>query len=188
MIICIIRHGQTDWNKLRKIQGQTDNPLNDQGRAEARKVASHLLNNNPKWDYLYTSPLARALETGTIIAGALNLPKPIILNGLKERNFGEFEGTTINDQTFPTIMKEQVHGLESKQALQIRVKQAIGEIYKQHPHGKILITTHSHFIKGLLSTIKPDFDFAQLLYNGSLSYFEVNDQTITLLSFNEEPK
>ncbi|MGD9605246.1 MAG: histidine phosphatase family protein [Bacilli bacterium] len=188
MIICLIRHGQTNWNKLRRIQGRTDNPLNEQGIIEAQEVANYLLKNDPNWDYLYTSPLARAKETGKIIAETLKLPKPMELSTLTERHFGEFEGTTINDQTFPTIMKEQVKGLETKVALQKRVLEAIYTIYNNHQNDKILITTHSHFIKGVLSTIIPDFDFGKLLYNGSLSYLEVKDQNITILAFNQSPK
>ncbi len=188
MIICLIRHGQTNWNSQRKIQGRTDNLLNDAGRAEAEKVAEYLKKNDPRWDQVFSSPLKRALETGRIIAGRLGLPDPIVHPGLTERQFGVFEGTVINENTFPSIMQEQVPGLESKADLQARVLKTLSEIAKSHPADKILITTHSHFIKGLLSTLIPDFNFGTLLKNTAINYFEIQDQTITLLSWNIVPE
>lgn len=188
MIICLIRHGQTEWNSQRRIQGRTDNPLNDVGRAEAKKVAEYLKIHDPHWDHVFSSPLARALETGKIIARQLDLPDPIIHQGLIERQFGVFEGTVINENTFPSIMKEQVPGLESKADLQARVLKTLREIAESHPGEKILIATHSHFIKGLLSTLLPDFNFGTLLKNAAINYFEIQGHTITLRSWNIDPE
>jgi broad specificity phosphatase PhoE len=146
-----------------------------------------LKNNDPNWDFIYSSPLSRAYETGAIIAKHLHLGNPIIHPGLIERNFGALEGTTINDQTFPTIMREEVLGLETKKALQTRVIATLREIYQKHSNDKILITTHSHFIKGLLSTILMDFDFGSWLQNGSLHYFAITEDKITLVKYNQSP-
>ncbi len=188
MIICLIRHGQTNWNRQKRIQGRTDNLLNDAGRAEAEKVAEYLRKNDPHWDLVFSSPLKRALETGQIIASRLSLPGPIIHPGLTERQFGEFEGTVINENTFPSIMQEQVPGLESKADLQARVLKTINDIAKNYPCEKILIITHSHFIKGLLSTAIPDFNFGTFLKNAAINCFEIQDQKIIIRSWNILPE
>ncbi|HNZ50219.1 MAG TPA: histidine phosphatase family protein [Bacilli bacterium] len=188
MIICLIRHGQTAWNQEGKIQGLTDNKLNEQGRLEAMQVAVYLKNHDPHWDGIYTSPLSVAHETGTIIASYLGLASPTIHPGLQERNFGILEGTSITEHTFPSIMQEQIPGMEKKAALQARALKTIGDIFAKHQNDRILITTHSHFIKALVSTIIPAFDFGTLLYNASLSYMEVSKEQIKLLAFNQVAK
>jgi len=188
MIICLIRHGQTNWNSQNRIQGRTDNLLNDAGRAEAEKVAEYLKNCDPHWDLVFSSPLKRALETGQIISSRLSLPGPIVHPGLTERQFGEFEGTVINENTFPSIMQEQVPRLESKADLQARVLKTLRDIASNYQCEKILITTHSHFIKGLLSTIIPDFNFGTFLKNTAINYFEIQDGVITLRSWNILPE
>lgn len=59
--ICLIRHGETDWNVLGKVQGRTDIPLNSTGIVQAEKCAELL--KLSKWDVIITSPLKRAKET-----------------------------------------------------------------------------------------------------------------------------
>ena len=62
----LIRHGQTDWNKLTLIQGHIDNPLNETGRLQAKDAASKIINQE-KYDLIISSPLIRAYETALII-------------------------------------------------------------------------------------------------------------------------
>ena len=65
MRLYIVRHGETDWNKARKIQGQSDIPLNEFGRHLARETAKGLA--DVHFDLCFTSPLSRAKETAQII-------------------------------------------------------------------------------------------------------------------------
>lgn len=84
-----LRHGETDWNKVGRLQGFTDIPLNETGRAQARDVV-RVLERHPI-DRIVASPLSRARETADIINTVLK--KPIIEEqGLRERHFGIFEG------------------------------------------------------------------------------------------------
>jgi probable phosphoglycerate mutase len=104
--IVFIRHGETDWNREFRFQGQRDIPLNDHGRRQAerngRAIASVLAEGG--WQ-LVSSPLARALETMRLVlkaAGEPNLPfdtDPV----LKEVNYGEWEGLTLAEihEQFP---------------------------------------------------------------------------------------
>ena len=67
MQLYLVRHGETDWNAAHRIQGSTDIPLNATGRVQAL-ATGRLLARRP-WDAIYASPLSRAYETATIIAG-----------------------------------------------------------------------------------------------------------------------
>ncbi len=90
----VLRHGQTDWNLQARLQGSTDIPLNDTGRDQARRAAEVLADQG--LTRIVSSPLSRALETARIVGMALNL-EPSIDNRLIERNFGLFEGMTIDE-------------------------------------------------------------------------------------------
>ena len=90
--ILLARHGETDWNAIGRLQGHTDIPLNDAGRAQARALAAQLRAHAIA--RVVTSDLARAHETGAIIAAELGLPAPLVEPELRERRFGIFEGLT----------------------------------------------------------------------------------------------
>jgi probable phosphoglycerate mutase len=90
--ILLARHGETSWNAAGRLQGHTDIPLNDAGRAQARALAAQLRGHGIA--RVFTSDLARARETGEIVAAELGLPAPIVEPELRERRFGIFEGLT----------------------------------------------------------------------------------------------
>jgi 2,3-bisphosphoglycerate-dependent phosphoglycerate mutase len=90
--ILLARHGETEWNALGKLQGHTDVPLNEAGRAQARALAAQLAGAGIA--AIVTSDLVRARETGEIVAAALGLGAPAIEPALRERRFGVFEGLT----------------------------------------------------------------------------------------------
>ena len=86
----LVRHGQTDWNAERRLQGSTDIPLNDVGRGQARDAAAVL---SPyEWDAIVSSPLSRAAETADLIAEGLGLTVSRRVPELTERSFGPAEG------------------------------------------------------------------------------------------------
>ncbi len=90
--ILLARHGETEWNALGRLQGHTDIPLNEAGRAQARALADRVAAEG--LGAVVTSDLARARETGEIVAVALGLGAPAIEPALRERRFGVFEGLT----------------------------------------------------------------------------------------------
>lgn len=94
-LLTLVRHGQTDWNLDRRIQGSTDIPLNDTGRADARAAAAVLA--GAEYDAIYASPLVRAQETARIIADELGLTAPVLTRGLREREFGDGEGMLVEE-------------------------------------------------------------------------------------------
>lgn len=90
--VLLVRHGQTSWNALGKLQGHTDISLDDTGRDQARALAEQV--RNSRIGSVWTSDLSRARETGEIVASALGLAAPRVESGLRERRFGIFEGLT----------------------------------------------------------------------------------------------
>ena len=151
MRIFITRHGQTNWNVLKKIQGQTDIELNDNGKMQAIEAGKVL--KNEKIDLIITSPLKRAKETAEIINKNFNV-SIIEDKRLMERNFGEFEGTTKEERTklkesYPEIndiwnynKNVTIDTVETMQELFDRVYKFFDEIKEIYKEKDILIVTH----------------------------------------------
>ena len=89
MKLYILRHGETDWNKNKLLQGKSDVPLNDKGR-ELAKASAEGMKDIP-FDLVFTSPLERARETARLVLGDRNIPF-ITDNRIEEIGFGEMEG------------------------------------------------------------------------------------------------
>jgi probable phosphoglycerate mutase len=92
LFVYLARHGETDWNAKRRIQGHTDVPLNEAGRDQARALVELLAKR--KVGAVASSDLLRAKETASIVATALELGEPLLEKDLRERGLGVFEGLT----------------------------------------------------------------------------------------------
>ena len=93
--LLLIRHGETDWNAAGRIQGEIDIPLNARGREQARRLAAALAERDAI-AHIYSSDLARALETARILERATQAPVTTSA-ALRERRFGAFQGRTFTD-------------------------------------------------------------------------------------------
>ena len=102
-IICLVRHGETDWNAIGKLQGRTDIPLNETGIFQAEKCGEYL--KESEWDFIITSPLNRAKQTAEIIKRKIDVPL-LEMDHFVERHFGEAEGMTLQEisAAFPDKM------------------------------------------------------------------------------------
>ncbi|WP_420362180.1 histidine phosphatase family protein [Curtobacterium aetherium] len=151
-LLYLVRHGETDWNRQRRIQGSTDVPLNDTGRRQAAQTAALLARRS--FDAVVSSPLSRALETGTIIATHLGLPTPAGYDGLRERSYGEAEGLT-----HPEIAERWPHdavpGRESRAALLDRVTETLAEIAVRYDAGSVVVATHGAVIRTVVDAAAP---------------------------------
>jgi len=142
----LARHGQTDWNLKKKIQGSTDNKLNATGQDQARALGVKLA--GVALDAVYTSGLVRAKETAAIAVPGL---AATALPALNERSFGKFEGIA-EDKADPALLEEfkarsadpedSLDGGESLASQAERVAAAVAEIRAAHPSGRILIVSH----------------------------------------------
>lgn len=152
MLVGLIRHGLTDWNAAGRIQGQSDIPLNEEGRAQARHLAKRLKqDNNYRWDFVITSGLSRAQETGSIIAEALDIPLYDPDSRLMERAFGEVEGLTATEREnlWGKDWNQLELGQEKDEAIRERALAFMADLADQHPESNVLVVSHG----GLLAQL-----------------------------------
>ena len=189
MIVCIIRHGQTEWNKKSLFQGISDNELNEKGINQATEVGLYLLNNDKDWDVFISSPLKRAKQTAEIIKEKIGFKDQIqIDNDFVERKFGILEGLEINEAILNLIDQEITEGLETKADLQIRSLNALLNLEEKYKDKKILAFSHAQFIKSIITQLDPKYNFRSLLKNSSMNYFEIKNRKIRVIKINISAK
>jgi len=167
-ILVLVRHGQSEWNKLNLFTGWKDPNLTQQGMAEASQAGEKLKDMSIKFDLMYTSVLQRAQLTGTIILEKLDqLNIPIEKNvNLNERDYGDLTGMN-KDQARAEFGEEQVHiwrrsydvpppGGESLKNTYDRVVPYFKEkVLAQLESGKnILIAAHGNSLRSLVKYIE----------------------------------
>jgi len=139
--ILLARHGETDWNAARRVQGHTDVPLNDRGREQARALADEL--RDEPLDGVYASDLLRAHETARIVADRKGLDV-IVLPELRERHFGTWEGLTDTEvlARYPHARTASWGDGETREELSRRFLAALERIAETHPGGRVLVVAH----------------------------------------------
>ena len=186
--IYLVRHGQTDANKNRIVQGRIDNPLNHKGIQQAMQTGKYFKQHNIRFDIFITSPLSRAFNTAEIISEAMMTKRPIVIDyGLIERNFGQIDNTKIDKNYQALISEGKVKNMEGNASLEKRVMEALKRITQRYPEKTILIITHSHVIKALLVQIIDDFTYKKQLKNCSITHLIYSDNTFFAESYNIDP-
>ena len=165
--IVLVRHGETDWNRDNRFQGHADPPLNDTGREQARALATDL--STESFAAAYTSPLRRAAETASILAGSLRVDA-VPDASLMEVDVGSWSGLTRIEveARFPEGFArwlEYGHGWddgETYDALGARVVSGLADIAERHPNGVVLAVTHGGPIRSALAAAeRVSFDEAR---------------------------
>ena len=133
-LICLVRHGQTDWNRAHLIQGRFDNPLNDTGKEQLYQTGLKIKNLNITWDVYLSSPLSRAIESQQIIKNVLTGSKDniIIRPNLIEREFGDADGKPIEEKIYQDIMNDNIYGMETSKDIQTRALKEINDLAKRN--------------------------------------------------------
>ncbi|MDD4075638.1 MAG: histidine phosphatase family protein [Eubacteriales bacterium] len=157
MKLILARHGQTEWNTRFRVQGRTDIPLNDMGRAQARALAERL--DCMKIDAVYASPLERACESARCITERQKCPL-IVDERLIERDFGAWEGAIMPElsKTQPALWDIWVKtpescpipGAETVQEVYARSMDFAAEALARHPDGNIVMISHANPVKLIL--------------------------------------
>jgi probable phosphoglycerate mutase len=148
---CLVRHGETDWNAARRLQGHTDIDLNARGLAQAKQMAHALKKINLQFDVLYTSDLQRAAKTALAIEQLFNTAA--IRNAqLRERHLGALQGLTTDEAPLrePALwqshlsrnIEENLRDGESIQQFSDRIKTALEKIRTDHSGKTILLVSH----------------------------------------------
>ncbi len=157
MKLYIVRHGKTDWNVARRLQGRADIPLNENGREIARKTAEGI--RNIPIDFAISSPLSRAKETAEILVNKRKIPV-YLDERLEEISFGVMEGQIKNEQIDHFFHSPEIYqppkGAESIPHLLSRTEEFLEELASnpQLKEKNILIATHGAATRALLANIK----------------------------------
>lgn len=156
----IVRHGETEWNMQGRTQGHGDSKLTEKGRYQADKLGRRLLKFNI--NCIYSSDLGRTIETSSILSSILN-KEVEYTEGLREINFGKWEGMTIQEikdkyNDIYTIWRNEPHNAlipdaENLIQLKERVLKTINDINKKHENSNIILVSHSMVIKVLLLSL-----------------------------------
>jgi len=158
MQIILIRHGQTEWNRVERFRGRADVALNQMGlnQAEAtgRRVAAEW-----KLSAVYSSPLSRAVKTAQAVAKHFNLPVHTH-NGLLDIDYGEWQGLTPAEvgRRWPEALRDwfnsphiaRIPGGESLQDLRERGMEMIHDLTKRHVSESIALVGHTVINRVLL--------------------------------------
>ena len=195
--IFLIRHGETEWNALGKLQGTSNVQLSAVGINQARLLAEHAPFHTA--DAIYSSDLIRARSTAEILAKRFNLKVRVMLE-LREANFGDWEGQSISDLaedlnsgfekffTAPELCRPP-HG-ETFADCQARMVSAIRKIIaenKSNEDKRIIVVSHGASIRLFLCAvlgmpINKMWTLAQ--FNMALNVLRVDDGNFTLELFN----
>jgi len=179
----LIRHGQTDWNAALRIQGATDIPLNDVGRAQATGAAAPL--SAFEWDFVVSSPLSRAAETADLIAADLDLAVPHRIPGLVERDYGPAEGLQAGEELDALRFPGGFHGAETESAVAERGIDALQQLALAHPGARIVVVSHGTLIR--LSLEKALERSIGSIRNASLNLVHHHQSGWNLRVLNGEP-
>jgi probable phosphoglycerate mutase len=145
----LIRHGQTDWNAQRRLQGVTDIPLNDVGRGQARDAVDVL--SGFEWDAIVSSPLSRAAETAGVIADGLGLSMVRHIPELTERSFGVAEGLQCGPELEAGRIPGGYRGAESEDEAAARGLGALEALAEEFRGRRVLVVAHGTLLRVSLS-------------------------------------
>jgi len=152
--VLFIRHGETDWNRIKRIQGHIDIPLATSGVDQAQRLAERFAREarqGERLDAIYSSDLMRAQQTAQPFADVLGLPLNLS-KGLRERNYGAFQGHDSDEIAlrFPDEYSQwqtRDPGFsppegESQRVFYHRVVHALEPVVAAHPNGRISVVAH----------------------------------------------
>lgn len=185
LLIGLVRHGKTDWNAEGRIQGQTDIPLNEEGIAQAIALAERLSGEQRIWDAVVSSDLKRAYATAQIIAEKLNIPLLAGDGRLRERYFGEVEGTKEQERhaRWGKDWRNVAKGVETNADVRARGLSALKEWQDDQPDRNLLIVSHGSFLVQILSELCSELE-DQHLTNLSYSILEHREDNWHLKLYN----
>jgi 2,3-bisphosphoglycerate-dependent phosphoglycerate mutase len=161
--LLLIRHGETDWNRLQRFQGHLDVPLNDRGLSQAERLADRLAGES--FDAFYCSDLLRTRQTAQPSASRLGLalmPRP----GLREQGFGILEGLSAAEiiERLPDEWANWLRydpdyapsGGESTRVFHARVLDEVLGLASRHEDGRIAVVTHGGVLDMLWRTARAE--------------------------------
>ncbi len=148
--LCLVRHGETDWNREGRLQGREDVQLNARGREQARLTAAFL--DGRRWDAVISSPLARASETARIIADRLGVAGAVHMEEFAERDYGAAAGLTPREreERYPGA---EWPGLEPRESVTARCRAGLRLLEERYPGRRVVVVSHGAAINAILALL-----------------------------------
>ena len=184
MRICIMRHGETEWNSLGKIQGRDDIPLNSIGKKQMNDAADYL--KTYSWDIIICSPLLRARGSAEIISEKTGGVKILEEPDFMERHYGEASGLTV-DEAKVRFPDDVWPGSEPKDALEKRAIRAWQKHTREQDGKNIIVISHG----GIISSLLPQLVSEGLgpekarLKNACMSFLEKTGDEYKIIFYNK---
>lgn len=160
--VYFVRHGETEWNADKRVQGSGDSPLTEKGISQAEQLAEKLKNH--KFDLIVSSPLPRARKTAEIIAEKLDISEIKINSNIAERDFGVLEGKKDEEsiKSYPEYWDKDGHFIDNSKVKDgellddffQRVKKGLEELKNLAQTKNIIVVTHKNTLKAIASYIK----------------------------------
>lgn len=152
--IYLVRHGETEWNNKKLIQGHSDIPLNVKGELQSKQLGEKL--KDVHFEAVFSSDLIRAKRTAEIIILEKKLAV-ITTNALRERMFGRFEGKHIDKlrKTFGELLliEKQDFEVESDDQILLRLNPFLREVAVAYQGKSVLVVSHGGLIRAFLDHI-----------------------------------
>lgn len=195
MKLILVRHGETQWNKLGKFLGQLDIGLNSRGLAQALETAREVSDWRPT--AIYSSPLQRTMQVAQAISSLVELPT-VAVDGVKELDLGEVEGVTGEEMlsSWPKVYaawREDPSSVvmpngESIAQLQKRAWLAIVELMEKHSEDDTLVVvSHNFAIRTIVAKLlgMPLSNFHRMVLSlASICVIESDQRGQRLVSYN----
>jgi probable phosphoglycerate mutase len=175
-VITFVRHGITDHNIEKRTQGHTQNPLNEEGRAQARLVAKRL--SETQWDVFLSSDLRRARETAEIISAVTGKSVDHFDLRLREMDRGKIADTTEEErvarwgENWNELDMEQ----ETHESMRTRGISLIQDIASRYAGKNVLIVTHGYFLGQTLKELMQDESTGRDMRNTSVTTIARNGE------------
>lgn len=166
----LVRHGETDWNAEKRIQGRIDRPLNEVGKQQAHEVGQKLA--HVRASAIYASPLIRAKHTAELIS-TYQTCKLSFDHDLQEAHYGSIEGFTVDEfrERFKDLLEERKklsfeewwiskipHDAESPAEIVGRVLPVLQRIAYAHPGEAAFVVTHGFVMRALIAYFRKTSD------------------------------
>lgn len=195
-LIILVRHGQTEWNRVERFRGRADVPLNETGLAQAEATGRRIA---AEWQpvAVYSSLLSRAVKTAEVIAKHFNLPVQIHA-GLADINYDQWQGLTPDEvkERWPEIYHAwysaphtaRIPGGETLDELRTRGMAAVNELANRHAGQTIVLVGHTVINRIILLGVMglSNDRFWQLRQDTcAINVFEADGGDFTLVSLND---
>lgn len=181
--VTIVRHGETELNRDRVIQGHIDEPINQRGIEQAKLAGYFFMKYNQDFTHCYSSPLLRATETAEYLLKTMGKKIPVIkVQDLIERDYGQFQGALIEENIFYHIYEGKDGDYERNETLQARCLKALRELCAKHEGEHILVSGHAQTIKAVLSSLESDYNWHTIFGNGSYCHLEFDGNEFKVLT------